>query len=366
MRLVQKSIQRAILAAALVGAITVALLGGASAALADTPLLDAMASAGKAICNNLGPSEHPRACTEVQNDITSCSSGNVPGVYQLTQAIEATVEAAKVAANTQQNNYANASWSQLKTYRVAYDNTTGLAPYPGGSTLYYDDNAWAGVALITLYHQTGLQTYLDAAEQRYLFERTGQSDTGGLWWNTNHPYVSAGSTGGAIRLALMLYQIEGGSGKLTFAEQNYQWARQHLMTDPGYPNLYVDSPGAHSVAPAHEAWFIDDARLLYYITGNSTYRTQATNTANEAAARFGSSSFDNYSAAEFAGMFSSFVRLSSSTYTSYIDTYVSWLNTHTTDGDFDHPNAGTGCSEETKQQAGASWVFTLHGLNSSV
>lgn len=283
-------------------------------------------------------------------------------VYQLSQAIEATTWAGKIADNAQQRAYAAPTLSQLNTYAYGGRISNGLAPLAGGGVRFYDDNAWTGVALVTLYRQTGQRRYLDAAKQEWQFEQTGQrrgangSDTG-LWWNTGRPYVSSGSTGGAIRLALMLYHEDHDPAQLAFAKRNYAWARRHLENAG---NLYIDGNDG-IVSPAHQAWFIDDGRLLYQVTRNRSYLTQATKTANAAATRF-ASTYTNFSAAQFADLYASLFRLdrSNSVYADALRAYVKhWIAPHTTSGSFHYPGAGSNCNETIVQQAGASWVFTL-------
>jgi hypothetical protein len=342
-----------------------------SVALAS-PYIDLMSTAGKLICTGLPAAADPAVCTGLQTDIKSCGATSVPILFQLSQAVYATAAAAKFASNTEQNNYAAPTLSQLETYEYSGKISKGLLPSPGDTnhTRYYDDAAWTGVALVTLYHQTGEKWYLDAANQEWQFEKTGQriaadgSDTG-IWWNTGHPFVSAESTGGAIRLALELYQIEPADrSKLTFAEQNYAWASQYLENASA---LYMDTDLTTdtTTTPDNQAWFIDDGRLLYHVTGDSLYLTQATNTATAAVARFDSTTYNHFSTSQFAGMYASLLRLDSNNaaYVGALRAYVSnWIAPNTTDGDFHYPGAGSDCSTATLEQAGAARALALLAL----
>ena len=337
-----------------------------------SPYVELMSSAGKVICDDLPAAANPSACTMLQDDIKSCPEPTVPILFQLSQAIYATAAAAKFANNTQWDNYAVPTLSQLETYEYSSSISTGLLPSPDDThhTRFYDDTAWTGVALVTLYRQTGQKWYLNAANQEWQFEKTGQhtaanGSDAGIWWNTRHHFVSAESTGGAIRLALELYQIAPvDSGDLTFAENNYTWASQHLENAD---NLYMDTdlPTDTTTTPDNQAWFIDDGRLLFQITGDRTYLTKATSTASAAVARFGSATYDHFSTSQFAGMYASLFRLdsSNSTYIDALDGYVNnWIAPNLTDGDFHYPGGGAHCNTETLQQAGASRAFTLRAL----
>ena len=308
----------------------------------------------------------------LQNDINSCPSPTVPVLFQLSQAVYATTEAGKVATYAQQDNYAAAALSQLETYDYNGSVSNGLLPSPGdpAQTRYYDDAAWTGVALVALYRATGAKWYLYAANREWQFERTGQSTAtdgsdAGIWWSTSHPFVAAESTGGAIRFALELYQIEpNDSGLLAFAENNYAWASQHLENAD---NLYMDSDVSTgtTTTPDDQAWFIDDGRLLGQITGNSSYLSQATNTANAAVARFDATTYSHFSTSQFAGLFATLFRLdrSNSTYVSALSAYVNnWIAPNTAAGDFHYPGAGSDCTTETLQQAGASRALALLAL----
>lgn len=354
-------------------------LPGAGTALAESP--GAMSAAGTVICKTLGPSAHRNACRRVQADLKR----STPMVYQLSQVIEGTTDAARgpKVTKSEKANYAAATLSQLRRYAYEFRQhnfSRGVAPtaspaYGSNPTRFYDDNAWAGVALVTLYHQTGKKRYLNAAEQEWRFERGGQrkaadGSDAGIWWNTKKPYISSGSTGGAVRLALELYQIDRDAGKLAFAEKNYGWARRHLRNAKS--NLYGNTPNQHTATPAHQGWFIDDGRLLHAILDRirpstaAAYLAQATATATAAAARFDQSSYCTFNPSEFAGMFASFVRLASGN-TPYANAlhnslheYVTWAANHTNNGDFIAP---PGCAgDEVLQQAGVSWTFTMHGL----
>lgn len=341
-----------------------------SAALAS-PYIELMSSAGKVICDDLPEAANPEACTALQDDVKSCPAPTVPILFQLSQTIYATTEAATFADYRERNNYAAVTLSQLETYEYNGTASDGLLTSPGDPdhTRYYDDAAWTGVALLTLYYETGQKSFLTAANQDWQFERTGQAladgSAAGEWWNTGDPFVAAESTGGAIRFALELYELEpSDTSRLAFAEENYAWASEHLENAH---DLYMDTdlPRDTTPTPDDQAWFIDDGRLLYQITGNSSYLTQATNTANAAVARFGPSAYGNFSTSQYAGMYASLLRLdaSNSAYVSALAAYVdNWIEPNTTDGDFRYPGAGSDCSTQALEQAGASRAFMLQAV----
>jgi hypothetical protein len=121
----------------------------------------------------------------------------------------------------------------LAAYRGAVqDRLRGLARYwtgsayasavmPGGGDIYYDDNAWVGLALV-LQYRLGLSDTLDRARQLFGFAQTGWdrrgSDPapGGVFWVqqgwglglTNHDR-GAGATAGSAELGFHVQELTG-------------------------------------------------------------------------------------------------------------------------------------------------------------
>jgi hypothetical protein len=289
-----------------------------------------------------------------------------PYIFQLSRVIQATSLAARYSGNALQSSFANAAYAGVRNYAYNGHIYNGLTP-GGGSIRFFDDNAWTGQMFVQLYHQTGEAKFLDAAKQELTFERTGQVKGGGLIWNTGTTKISAGSTGGAIKLALQLYEIDKGSSRLSFARYNYHWMRQTLLQSN---NLYLDSITASgqlegTTSPAHQSFMIDSGRLMTMATGNQTYANQALQTAEASIKRFDSRTWNNFSPAQFAEWYSSLQRLDSVVtnaaysldWTASFHTYLDHIRNviNTTTGKMPWPNS----EEASLIQSGASWILTI-------
>jgi hypothetical protein len=109
----------------------------------------------------------------------------------------------------------------------------GFAPYPGdrGRVLaYFDDNGWWGLAFLDAYAATGKGRYLAYAEKAMAFIRDAgwDSATGGLWWNTDHPYMAGESLGAGTWLAAALYRVTLIPRYLSWATMFQKWGQAHL------------------------------------------------------------------------------------------------------------------------------------------
>jgi hypothetical protein len=88
----------------------------------------------------------------------------------------------------------------------------GYSPYPGdrsaGAETWFDDNGWWGLAFLQAYRATGTRRYLTDAKRalRYIALAGWDAETGGIWWNTHHPYTAGEALASATLLATLLYQ----------------------------------------------------------------------------------------------------------------------------------------------------------------
>ena len=88
----------------------------------------------------------------------------------------------------------------------------GYSPYPGdrtaGTETWFDDNGWWGLAFLKAYRATGSRRYLADAERalRYIARAGWDPASGGIWWNTEHPYKSGAALASDTLLAVLLYQ----------------------------------------------------------------------------------------------------------------------------------------------------------------
>jgi predicted alpha-1,6-mannanase (GH76 family) len=171
------------------------------------------------------------------------------------------------------------------------NNLAGVDSYPpvyGGGTRFYDDNATIGLDYLQNYQATQNQHYLDQAIKCMNFDFTGESTAagGGLYWDENDTlpgttnYLKAGcSSAFATTLALKLYQITNEKKYLDFATRVYNWMKLTLQdpTDLIYWNDIAITTGTIDVTK----WtyisgaMLSNAVLLYQITGNQQYLTDA-------------------------------------------------------------------------------------------
>ncbi len=121
-----------------------------------------------------------------------------------------------------------------------------LKPVPGYSPqvgeqsssqpTWYDDNAWIGIAFLDAYRATGNHTYVTDAERAFAFIAAGGWDAkqgGGMWWSTEHQWLSGEALAAASDLAARLYQTTNQAEYLTDAETYIGWANKNLLRPQG-------------------------------------------------------------------------------------------------------------------------------------
>ena len=159
-----------------------------------------------------------------------------------------------------------------------------------GSTLYYDDNAHIAVALAQAYQITGNRVYLTRAEQTEAFVLSGSDSAGGggIYWTAGCGYKDTVATLQGARAALLIYQITGQSGYLTDATQLYNWAATHTQESNGLfmQQYYVTGSSANT---AEGTPLVNAAGIgiscnvqFYEATHNASYLTEAETIANTA------------------------------------------------------------------------------------
>jgi hypothetical protein len=137
-----------------------------------------------------------------------------------------------------------------------------LKPVPGYSPqvdersssqpTWYDDNAWIGVAFLDAYRATGNHTYVRDAERAFAFIAAGGWDAkqgGGMWWSTEHQWLSGETLAAASDLAARLYQTTHHIKYLTDAEMYIGWANKHLLTPQGVYLPVASTPYPYLIEP---------------------------------------------------------------------------------------------------------------------
>src|ERR1700684_1132204 len=91
----------------------------------------------------------------------------------------------------------------------------GYSPYPGDRTAntetWFDDNGWWGLAFVNAYRATGSKRWLTDAQRalNYVAAAGWDAQSGGIWWNTTHPYKSGPALAADTLLATLLYPQSG-------------------------------------------------------------------------------------------------------------------------------------------------------------
>jgi len=137
-----------------------------------------------------------------------------------------------------------------------------LKPVPGYSPnvgersstqpTWYDDNGWIGIAFLNAYRATGNRSYLTDAEHAFAFISAGGWDAqngGGMWWSTEHQWLSGEALGAAADLAAGLYQTTGRAEYLAHAETYIGWANRHLLSPQGVYISVANTPYPYLIEP---------------------------------------------------------------------------------------------------------------------
>jgi hypothetical protein len=105
----------------------------------------------------------------------------------------------------------------------------GYSPYPGDreadTETWFDDNGWWGLAFFDAYRATGTRRWLKDAERAlaYVAAAGWDSEGGGIWWNTEHPYKAGEALAADTLLATLIYEQTHSAFALGEAEKFLLW-----------------------------------------------------------------------------------------------------------------------------------------------
>lgn len=195
------------------------------------------------------------------------------------------------------NNYENRLLTGIDQFRNTKNGKAeAYAVYPGdGDERYYDDNIWVGIDMVDLYMLTKNVQYLNRAKMVWTFilEGTDNKMGGGVYWKEYGDSKNTCSTAPAAVLAAKLYQATNENTYLNSAKNLYAWVKNTLQDPADY--LYWDNAHLSDVNDPNSSLVIDKAKhsynsgqpmqaaaLLYKITGQTQYLTEAQNIARSA------------------------------------------------------------------------------------
>jgi hypothetical protein len=167
----------------------------------------------------------------------------------------------------------------------------GFSPYPGdrapNTQTWFDDNGWWGLAFVNAYRATRAKRWLNDAQRAldYIAAAGWDAQSGGIWWNTTHPYKSGPALASDTLLAVLLYQQTGSAGDLAQARKFLAWANGSGFSPPD--GLYADSNVNSTPIDYVEAPLIYAQALLCRLTSTPDECARAEQLKATALRRFG-------------------------------------------------------------------------------
>lgn len=153
------------------------------------------------------------------------------------------------------------------------------------SDRFYDDNIWIGNEFVNIYLLTKEEKYLQKAQLIWKFIESGMDDElgGGIYWceQKRKTKNTCSNAPGSV-LALKLFKATQDSAYLNKGKYLYEWVQTHLQDSTDY--LYFDHINLEGkVNKAKFAYnsgqMMLSATLLYQLTGEKQYLTEAQNIA---------------------------------------------------------------------------------------
>jgi rhamnogalacturonyl hydrolase YesR len=185
----------------------------------------------------------------------------------------------------------------INKFITVEDGISAYAVYPAsGNQRFYDDNAWVGLDMINLYSLTGNNDYLQKAIMvwEYLGKGTDSYANGGIYWREIPASTSKHtcSTAPGAVLAAKLYIATQENKYLQNAIDLYAWLKNTLQDPADY--LFWDNASEDNgqiVIEKNKYSYnsgqpMQAAVLLYNITNDETYLTDARNIAKSAYRRW--------------------------------------------------------------------------------
>ena len=166
---------------------------------------------------------------------------------------------------------------------VGYASYVNSAPQ---SDRFYDDNVWLGIDFTDLYLLTKEKKYLDKALEIWAFVESGMDEKLGdgiYWCEQRKESKNTCSNAPSVVYLAKLYEATKENKYLSQAEDLYKWTQQNLIdwTDHVYfDNINLKGEVDKRKYAYNTGQMIQAGALLYKLTKNKQYLTDAQNAAN--------------------------------------------------------------------------------------
>ena len=170
-----------------------------------------------------------------------------------------------------------------------------VPPLGEGGDVYFDDNAWLGLALVRHHELWNDDRSLPLARRLFDFVVSGWSDAqwsspGGIRWKADPTNTSRNTcaNGPAVALGARIHRLTGDRRALDWSLRIYGWTRAALL---GPDDLYADRIDPHGTV-TQDRWtynqgsLIGGGVLLFEATGDPEYLAHAQATASASLERF--------------------------------------------------------------------------------
>ena len=221
--------------------------------------------------------------------LASEEQGNVPNQYSYLWPYSGTFSAVNVLyETTKDKKYIEMLDSKvlngLEEYFDPKREPAAYASYINSasqSDRFYDDNVWLGIDFTDVYMMTKEVKYLDKAKLIWRFIESGMDNElgGGIYWceQKKKSKNTCSNAPGSV-YALKLFMATQDSAYFAQGKFLYEWTKKHLQDTGDY--LYFDNINLEGKVdkrkfPYNSGQMLQSAALLYKLTGDKTYLSDA-------------------------------------------------------------------------------------------
>ena len=153
------------------------------------------------------------------------------------------------------------------------------------SDRFYDDNVWLGIDFTDVYTLTKEAKYLQKAQLIWNFIESGMDNNlgGGIYWceQKKESKNTCSNAPGSV-LALKLFKATKDSTYFVKGQHLYEWTKANLQDSTDYlyfDNIALDGKIGKTKFAYNSGQMMQSAALLYQLTGDKNYLTDAQNIA---------------------------------------------------------------------------------------